>query len=604
MSVSPEYAVFISGSWGSGKTWFIKNYLEKNVKKKFIYVSLNGVSTFQEIEDSFLQQLHPVLSKKGMKLAGKILNGAIKTAINIDLNIGKDMGIAFSPMTSDLQIPAFLKNIDKRILIFDDLERCSIPLADIMGYINLFIEDKGQKVIILGNEEQINKDDEKRKTIESKCFKSIKEKVVGQSFRITPEYNDALESFTNEISNGQCQAFIKTNIRVIMDSFKKAGYNNLRHLRISLFDFERFFKLLPKEFEYEGEIAHVIISIFFSLSFEIKKGQIFAEDVSSVMSFDRILTASTAPPDKITNVINKYGNHFGYGNVFSGKSLQEFFVFGTTDKKNLKNEIQSCSFFIRENSPTWAKLADYRNLEDDEFQKLSAKLILELKGNVYTDKYEIVQSVSLLTSFSKLGLIKKSIPKIIQFGKDSLKNIVKSGSFTIQKNENFPNDYSNGLMYSEMDIPEFKDFLKFCIELGNNEKANRLKSKSISLINLMETSIFDFEEALTSYSIPEGYFDIPILQFVDPNSFVNIVIKLKNPEKRRLVGMFNSRYNVDQFAEKLIPEILFLKNVYALLEGQIAGDKVSISYLTVKQGILPSISQAIDRIEKLEKKVL
>ena len=43
------------------------------------------------------------------------------------------------------------------ILIFDDLERCKIPINDLLGYINQFVEHLNLKVIIVANEKEINK---------------------------------------------------------------------------------------------------------------------------------------------------------------------------------------------------------------------------------------------------------------------------------------------------------------------------------------------------------------------------------------------------------------------------------------------------------------
>ena len=92
-SPKPGFAVMLKGKWGSGKTWFIKDYCERNLstkkepnKQRYLYVSLYGISSYSEIEDSFFQQLHPVLSSKPMAIAGKILKGTLKTAIKVDFN--------------------------------------------------------------------------------------------------------------------------------------------------------------------------------------------------------------------------------------------------------------------------------------------------------------------------------------------------------------------------------------------------------------------------------------------------------------------------------------------------------------------------------------
>ena len=43
---NPDYAIMITGKWGTGKTYFIKDYIKKTNKKavnnRFIYLSLYG----------------------------------------------------------------------------------------------------------------------------------------------------------------------------------------------------------------------------------------------------------------------------------------------------------------------------------------------------------------------------------------------------------------------------------------------------------------------------------------------------------------------------------------------------------------------------------
>ena len=52
---SPKYAVLLSGKWGSGKTYFINDYI-KNKKKdesnpKFAKISLFGKKDTEQIDD-------------------------------------------------------------------------------------------------------------------------------------------------------------------------------------------------------------------------------------------------------------------------------------------------------------------------------------------------------------------------------------------------------------------------------------------------------------------------------------------------------------------------------------------------------------------------
>ncbi len=81
LAYPPKFAVLLKGKWGSGKTWFIEQYREKlegKQAKKSLYISLYGVSSFSEIEESLLQELHPVLRSKEMVLAGKLFKQLLK----------------------------------------------------------------------------------------------------------------------------------------------------------------------------------------------------------------------------------------------------------------------------------------------------------------------------------------------------------------------------------------------------------------------------------------------------------------------------------------------------------------------------------------------
>jgi GTPase SAR1 family protein len=136
---APGFAVLLKGQWGCGKTWFIDDYCKRlkkeNQNQKCLYVSLYGMTTFAEIEDTFFQQLHPVLSSKGMAITGKIIKGLLRASLRIDLDRdGKDDDTV-NPQIPEINIPKYLRNTDKSILVFDDLERCNIDISNILGYI-------------------------------------------------------------------------------------------------------------------------------------------------------------------------------------------------------------------------------------------------------------------------------------------------------------------------------------------------------------------------------------------------------------------------------------------------------------------------------------
>ncbi|RYF47935.1 MAG: hypothetical protein EOO38_11155, partial [Cytophagaceae bacterium] len=140
-SVESEYAVMLSAPWGAGKTHFIKSYLDARAaglppkeQPGYLYASLYGVASVGAIHDQFFAQAHPHLSSKASRIIGSALSGAMEK---------------FGGMKGTDQFARdMLLKLDGNILVIDDLERCSMKVPDILGFINSFVEHEKLKVII------------------------------------------------------------------------------------------------------------------------------------------------------------------------------------------------------------------------------------------------------------------------------------------------------------------------------------------------------------------------------------------------------------------------------------------------------------------------
>ncbi|MFM7854585.1 MAG: P-loop NTPase fold protein [Flammeovirgaceae bacterium] len=125
-----DFAVLLTGPWGAGKTFFAKNFLEPY--KTHLYISLYGISASQQIDEEIYRQLHPILSSKTMTLLGRVGKGLLRGTLKIDLNNdGVDDGNATIGIP-DLGLFEHLSDPADRLLVFDDLERCSMPISDVL----------------------------------------------------------------------------------------------------------------------------------------------------------------------------------------------------------------------------------------------------------------------------------------------------------------------------------------------------------------------------------------------------------------------------------------------------------------------------------------
>ena len=203
--ISNGKVIILSGKWGSGKTFFWKNIIEKELiqnqtekQKAYVYSSLYGNRTLDKIEDNIYAQAY--LCSVGGKNA--VLSGYEKV---------KDFGKRFGSFCSLLDVSKLVDGIDdiqqkniKRsalsylenggIVCFDDFERKSkdIDLNDLFGFISHLAIELDCKVVIILNDDVFVGE-------EKNVFSRVKEKSVSKFLKYEPSIKELFETiFSNE----------------------------------------------------------------------------------------------------------------------------------------------------------------------------------------------------------------------------------------------------------------------------------------------------------------------------------------------------------------------------------------------------------------------
>ena len=342
---SPDYAVLITGCWGSGKTYFIRQYLGGNRKEvkdwltdcekyTVVYVSLFGAKSRDEMDKRVLETLHPKLNSKIVKaipgavsLIGKIAGTA--TANPFETIAGENIAI----FTENF-LEAKKNAIKKVVVVFDDVERADMPLPELLGYLNEYVEHLHVPCILLADKE---KWEEAQKCQEDKStlhhLSSTKEKVIGKQFQIQTTFDEVWNCWFNEehhILGDDTFVFLKDYRDTIASLFDASKTSNYRSLKHSLFDFQRFIEKIEKRNLTESEFNSLLVADFMTHQYAYYLGllnpyEMTTEISSSVSRISKILNKNQIGTDlRIqTNPLTNNGGNVTWSIVPCNQNNQE-----------------------------------------------------------------------------------------------------------------------------------------------------------------------------------------------------------------------------------------------------------------------------------------
>ena len=299
-----DYAVMIDGEWGSGKTYFVlkklkpqlEKFFEKKKPIKFIYVSAYGVKDTKELDNKIYEEIIREFLPDILKNKYKDIGNGVEAIYKIVKEVKKWPDISKNSIKPIIEILQ-KRNEKNYILVFDDLERSEMPISELMGYINEFVEHKEMKTIIVANEKEILKkkmysnsemkyiaaeseilnipvekkgfidilnDRKEDKSTENKkidinelnervekifgedlLYSQIKEKLIGITIYYVPNLEEVNKTIFEEyIENRVIREYIERNNHRIINLMQNKNHLNIRTLKISLKILEKIFLIM------------------------------------------------------------------------------------------------------------------------------------------------------------------------------------------------------------------------------------------------------------------------------------------------------------------------------------------------------------------------
>lgn len=560
-----DSAILLTGSWGCGKTYYIDQFIDKIKSKdgqqKYIFkISLFGLKTTADLDDQIGQEICYSLEVglgHGARVIGKALTaaGTVWNLLDTPIKIKQDkLQKSSENLSKKLEKFLFDKNKNNITFVFDDLERTDIPLKELLGHINAFVERDHLKVILIANEDELTKEfiqqeqTEEKEISEAKAYiseddlknretyKKFKEKVIGKTFEVQSDlnkvlfyfidqhpYNDLISPYHNIIE------FIYTNHRI----------KNLRQLKQSLDDFRYLLDHLDENHRQSSNFLKDLISNFFDLKLAILKHHSLPDDFNQP-----------------TNLIYP-------------QEVWERILF-KSDYSEIKEITNQLSYFIPEDEqPLWMKLYDFQTLDDHIFDTLSKQLIHNFNTLKEEDYYEYFHTIGLIIFWSELKIISETTEQIEQIAQLYLKEYSsrwfekyyfkwRNIRFNSSINLNGNNKTKHGYISSSNPT-----FIKIWNLFHQKQKEIIDKIKQIELgvdilIYMKQDDITSLKEFLWLDNDNK-----PVFNQINPTDFLKEMYKLTNKQLYNFSYVIYSRYldKTHSIADYMTLELYFWKQI-------------------------------------------
>lgn len=417
---STDYAVLINGEWGTGKTYFITNVIGRKelcgTDKKIIYISLNGLSSLEEIKKILVYKYFTLKNKQDTSNTVKD-DDLIDDLVDLNASLGYPFAQTVSSLVHFIH-KKFDKNKEKQftkinhdiILILDDLERLSktIDLAELFGFIHDAFSYKGSKVIFIANEKEIH----------NEYYNTIKEKYIGHTFRFSPDLIEIISSVQKDPDDTIYNTYIKEHKNKIAAVFDVAEHINIR----TFFFFYEIYKTVYNHittFIENKNTMEIVFDTFLILCLEYKKG--YADQIETyTKSYKfRYLSENLQNMDNISEQEKNDNDYYNY--------IKRTYLNNTTinlrfmDIDDFVNYIAHGYYnadSIKEQIET-----DYAGVLKDTNEKEDIQLQLYRFSNyAYLENEELKKTIELILKYAEQGLyLEREYLKIDEIFKELLK---------------------------------------------------------------------------------------------------------------------------------------------------------------------------------------
>ena len=620
-------ALLITGNWGCGKTYYMKETvlptIKKKLKRNIVIVSLFGLNNLNEIpERVFYAYLNTVGKGKIRFNLGSLTNKLKKITeaipkLNeyVDFNklLGKGQGI-YNLVPKDT------------IICLDDLERIvdKIDINEVLGVINELVENIGYKVIIIANEDFINK---------SQLI--FKEKVVEKTIVFIPDtlkifeeiassYNDA--AYTDYMHNNAISLISPDNKLAIKSESYRKNISNIRILKFAIEHFYKIFSYYKNSYNIGDSRIQLKLKNYWAfilaVSIEYKLNNISYEDKrtldlythNQIANYDidfgetsQEVSFDEETDDKASEDEQKKKSDLDF--AFQKKFYEKYFITqkeypifhseiyafitgGITPKISKLDEEMNTALdeYIHDNDPAYDLLHAFMNgiwgFSNEEISSKLEQLFSYVKQGQFSDYTSYLNASFFLLTYQELFV--KS--------KNEIENGIKEGIDLFSDRISITPLLTNNLQMLRRNISELVLGIHDYILEKISEKEDEQYRADIELLEQnfcenLETVITDC--AYVSYGSTPKYFNIPILNHIREEKIEEKISKAEPHDIYLLEILLRERYEkvLTAIVKEELPFIKGLKNAISRTDI----DSPKLSNILIKKYLLPKIDSILSK---------
>jgi hypothetical protein len=437
-----------------------------------------------------------------------------------------------------------LLNLEGRVLIFDDFERCPMPL------------------IVIASEQDIPKSQE--------CdYRVRKEKLIGKTIKIGSNPAEVLQVFVKDLKQQEVLTTIDDNREKLLATFAASGRPNFRSLRAVLLDFELLVSLVGPQLRSSKAALGELLLYMVALGIEFRSNTIGTEDLRNLQNLMQLHFKPTPKTDdssdnkmQATKLRKRYAYVSFDDPIVHPEQLANLFASGSIDIASVDEHINRHPAVVGyAKVPAWRLMWSWHEVSQNEYQNARRQLLEEFRNQDIIQVGEILHVAGIALKVAEYGEKLFDSDEICEYfymyvdTLDRENKLEPAPGLSMESRDSY-----EGLMFLARETPEFDKIYKYIDSYSAKALDRKMRDYAPRLLEQLKQKPQDVS-MLHEWGLDRGRLGgIPVLQHICISDFSELLL-VDGILNKKLIDSLNQRY-LSNFNGVLKSEVEWFKGLY------------------------------------------